>query len=114
MVKNQATQPIFFQKEEEVKNFISKHPETVLVDAFSRQLKELFFIDNIFFIGEDKEKVYLTEDFKNYCVKKSGDFIYVYFPWNFHLTKTVKQDDYFKLKTNRNQDLITSGEQKKT
>lgn len=113
MLKEGYFKPVFIQTEKEAKDFLSKNPHVVYVDAFSRQLKELFFIENNSFIGADKEAAYLTPEFKAYCEKKSQDFTHVYFPWNSHLTKTVKADDYFRLKTNRNQDLITLEEQKK-
>jgi hypothetical protein len=89
------------------------HPELMEVDAFSRQLKELFFIDNHQFIGIPKPEVYATDDFAQYVEQKKNSFIYIYFPWNNTLVKTVKSEDYFKLKTNRNQDLITAKEQLK-
>jgi molybdopterin/thiamine biosynthesis adenylyltransferase len=104
--------PIFLDKNQEVilKN---KRPHVIEIDAFSRQIRELFFIENHKYIGLDKEKAYKTKDFKNYANKKKNDFVYVFYPWNSHLVKTVEADDYFKLKTNRNQDLITEEEQKK-
>lgn len=84
-----------------------------VTDAFSYQIKELFFIENPSFVGQDKAKVYETKDFKKFSEKKSGEFNYVYYPWLNHLVKCVKHEDYFKLKTNRNQDLITAEEQRK-
>lgn len=89
------------------------HPELVEVDAFERQLKELFFIENHSFIGMPKNEVYATDDFKKYASSKEGAFVYIYFPWLNTLVKTVTADDYYRLKTNRNQDLITTEEQKK-
>lgn len=83
------------------------------VDAFSRQVGELFFIENKNFIGRDKESVFKSEEFKKYAKTKEKDSVYVYYPWNHSLVKTLKEDDYFVLKTNRNQDLITADEQKK-
>lgn len=88
-----------------------KHP--IFVDAFTRQLKELFLIENTEFIGQDKKEIYKTEKFKKFNESKKNDFNYFYYPWNNHLVKCVKEKDYFKLKTNRNQDLITAEEQKK-
>ncbi|MDP3901880.1 MAG: ThiF family adenylyltransferase [bacterium] len=85
----------------------------IVVDSFNRQINELFFIDNHKYIGADKEVVYKTQDFKKYKTKKEKSFVWVYYPWNYHLVKTVRADDYFRLKTNRNQDLITAAEQKK-
>lgn len=89
------------------------HPELTEVDAFSRQLKELFFIDNHRFIGMPKDEAYASEDFAAYAEGKKDAFTYVYFPWNNTLVKCVQAEDYFKLKTNRNQDLITAEEQQK-
>lgn len=89
------------------------HPELIEINAFERQLKELFFIDNHSFIGMPKEESYATDDFKKYASSKEGAFVHVYFPWLNTLVKTVDADDYYRLKTNRNQDLITAEEQKK-
>ncbi len=89
------------------------HPELTEIDALSRQLKELFFIDNHQFIGIPKSEAYATDDFVQYFEQKKSSFVYVYFPWNNTLVKTVPSEDYFKLKTNRNQDLITAEEQLK-
>lgn len=86
---------------------------TLFVDAFTRQLKELFFIENPEFIGSDKQSVFNSSDFAAYAQRKSADFVHVYLPWNSTLIKTVGADDYFRLKTNRNQDLITASEQQK-
>lgn len=105
-------QPIFIKKEE-IELFKKNNPNIVKRDAFTRQIKELFFIDNLQFVGKDKEESYQTKEFKEYAETKAFDHVYVYYPWNFHLIKTVQENDYFKLKTNRNQDLITKEEQLK-
>jgi len=91
----------------------SAHPELTEVDAFSRQLKELFYIDNHVFIGMPKTEAFATDDFKKFVESKAKDFVFVYFPWNNTLVKTVGKEEYLKLKTNRNQDLITAEEQQK-
>ncbi|MEK7116606.1 MAG: ThiF family adenylyltransferase [Patescibacteria group bacterium] len=82
--------PIFL-KENQIGALRKKYPNIIEVDAFSRQIKELFLIKKI--------------------KHKEDDFVYVFYPWNYHLVKTIKAQDYFKLKTNRNQDLITHTEQ---
>ncbi|HEY4522505.1 MAG TPA: ThiF family adenylyltransferase [Candidatus Paceibacterota bacterium] len=82
------------------------------VDAFERQLKELFFIDNPAFIGKEKASAYAGAEFAAYVAAKGNSYTHVYYPWNHHLVKTVSADDYFRLKTNRNQDLITASEQR--
>ena len=105
--------PVFISDEASLAALRAAHPELVEVDAFERQLKELFFIENHSFIGMPKEEAYATEDFKKYASSKEGAFVYAYFPWLNTLVKTVGVDDYYSLKTNRNQDLITAEEQKK-
>jgi molybdopterin/thiamine biosynthesis adenylyltransferase len=97
--------------ENEARDLQNNNPYIFEVDAFSRQLKELFFIDNHPFIGVNKEEVYASTDFKQYTELKKNDFVYIYYAWSHHLVKSVSNEDYFKLKTNRNQDLITSEEQ---
>ncbi len=105
--------PDILRTEAEAERLRDSHPELVEVNAFPRQIKELFFIENHAFIGMPKEESYATEDFKKYASSKEGAFVYVYFPWLNTLVKTVGADDYYSLKTNRNQDLITAEEQKK-
>jgi len=85
----------------------------ILVDAFSKQIKELFFIDNREFIGGDKQKAYKSKEFSAYKKNKEKQFKYIYYPWNNHLVKCIKEADYFRLKTSRNRDLITPFEQEK-
>lgn len=85
----------------------------VINDVFLRQLKELFYIDNTQFIGMPKPEASATKDFATYIEEKKDDFNYVYYPWLNLVVKTIKKEGYFKLKTNRNQDLITAEEQVK-
>lgn len=108
----QTFKPLIFKDEKEATDF-TLDKKVVFIDAFSRQIKELFFIDNNKYIGTDKEKAYESEDFKNYLESKKNSFVYVFYPWNNHLIKCINGEDYFRLKTNRNQDLITAAEQKK-
>ena len=108
----QTFKPLIFRNEKEANNLVSDK-KVIRIDAFSRQIRELFFIDNNKYIGTDKDKAYESSDFKNYLDSKKDSFVYIYYPWNFHLVKSVDDQDYFRLKTNRNQDLITAEEQKK-
>jgi ribosomal protein L7Ae-like RNA K-turn-binding protein len=105
--------PIFMEKEKEVQRLLLKQPHTVLVDAFSRQLKELFIIENPIHASEKKIEVFATKEFKKFCDKHANNFTHVYYPWNHSVVKTVKKNEYLRLKTNRNQDLITREEQEK-
>lgn len=95
------------------KAFLKKTGDNVFfVDALPRQLKELFLIDHHQFIGQPKNEVYASAEYAAYAEARKNDFIHVYFPWNLNLIKTVSAENYFRLKTNRNQDLITAEEQK--
>ena len=113
MNKEMRAKPVLIRDEKVAKNLLRQKPYITLVDAFSDQLQELFFIENHAFIGQPKKEVYATKDFFLYCEKKKNAYVYVYFPWNHTLVKTVTKESYLALKTNRNQDLITAGEQKK-
>ena len=96
--------------EKEIESLISEK-QPVFVDAFEFQVKELFYIENASYIGVPKEEAYASDDFEKFKESMLGEFSHVYYPWNNHLVKCVNSEAYFKLKTNRNQDLITKEEQ---
>src|SRR3989344_1436433 len=104
--------PVFLKGDRELKGEKRRKCPPVFVDAFERQLKELFLIKRPKF-SADKKTAFSLSEFRKFKQRKSNQFIYVYFPWNNYLVKTVKHADYFTLKTNRNRDLITETEQKK-
>ena len=104
--------PIVVEKDK-IEDLLKSEKQPIFVDAFERQLKELFFIENTEFIGKDEEEIFKSDKFKKYCSSKENDFKYFYYPWNNHLVKCINKDEYLILKTNRNQDLITADEQKK-
>lgn len=108
---NQEVKPTIFKDEAQLALLKEKFINFQYIDAFERQLKELFFIDNKQYIGTDKETAYQTDDFKKYCESKKDDFNYIFYPWNQTIVKCAKINDFLTLKTNRNQDLITSAEQ---
>lgn len=100
-------------RKERIDDFLANHSGFVMVDAFARQIKELFFIDNNQFIGFPKEEAYKSQEFLKYSSDKSGEHVFIYYPWNNYIVKCIDPSDYCRLKTNRNQDLITAEEQKK-
>jgi len=104
--------PIFIRSQKELQKLNRSKFKPVFVDAYSRQIKELFLVENPKF-SANKKIVFSSSKFKNFTKKKDKDFNHIYFPWNNHLVKCVKENDYFKLKTNRNRNLITTPEQKK-
>src|ERR1035437_11146580 len=113
MKKGLENKPVFIKNDKLVKEFLRKNKHIIYVDAFSHQMKELFFIKNHEFIGQNKEEVYKSSLFLNFLEDTKNKNAHVYYPWNHTLVKIVTKDDYLILKTNRNQDLITKDQQKK-
>lgn len=111
-MQNNQYKPVTVDKNK-IKDLLKSEKQPIFVNAFERQLKELFFIENTEFIGKEKEETYKTEEFKKFAKEKENNFKYFFFPWNNHLVKCINRNDYLILKTNRNQDLITANEQKK-
>ena len=98
-------------KESKVKRLIQGEKRINFVDAFSYQVKELFLVKNPQYAGPRKEEAYRTKEFLTFLNKIKNQYVYVYFPWNFSIIKTVKKENYLELKTNRNRNLITKKEQ---
>jgi len=112
-MRNQIFHPVFIRGDKEAERLLSQKKYVTFVDAFERQIKELFFIDNKEFIGTNKKETYKSDAFANFIGKKEKSYKYIYYPWNHYLVKCVVEEDFLKLKTNRNQDLITAEEQDK-
>jgi hypothetical protein len=113
MKKGWEDKPIFIKNDKLVKEFLRKNKHIIYVDAFSHQVKELFFIKNHEFIGQNKEEVYKSPSFLKFLKDTKNKYTHVYYPWNHTLVKIITKDDYLILKTNRNQDLITKDQQKR-
>lgn len=91
-----------------------QNPIWRIVDIYQSQLAELFEISHPEFIGKsqfDKEKSKFIK--RKQIPKKGLAGNWIYFSWNGLLIHMVNQNDYFKLRTNRNRNLITEPEQKK-
>lgn len=104
--------PIIFHEglytHKDIDKFISSHKIWNIKDIYNFQLRELFEIsypDKL-----DNRNVY--NDF--YRKRKENEQIkgdWIYLPWKGALIHSVKKNDYLKLITNRNQNLITKEEQ---
>lgn len=112
-VTTKVFKPFSIGKESEALGLRKEKPYISFVDAFDRQLKELFLIDNPQFVGRDKQEVFKSPDFERFVERKGKNYQYFFYPWNQTVVKCVQFDDYLRLKTNRNRDLITAEEQKK-
>lgn len=108
--------PLIFKegryKKSEIKSFKEKYNIGSVIDIFELQLSELFEIDNPRLIhtkklGKDKD-IFIKNRLKS---RRLGSWIY--FPWNGKFIRMLGKKDYFRLRTNRNRNLITIPEQKK-
>jgi len=104
--------PVFLKGREKAERVIKSPNKGNYIDAFSRQVEELYLINNKNLLGQDKNIIFKSLKYKKYFKDKDKRSVYVYYPWNFSLVKIVDSEDYYLLKTNRNQDLITASEQK--
>ncbi len=85
-----------------------------VVDLYRSQLREIFEINNPHLIFSSnfkrRQEIFLRNRLKNDS-GVGGNWIY--YPWSGFLVHTVSEDEYFKIRTNRNKLLITDLEQKK-
>jgi molybdopterin/thiamine biosynthesis adenylyltransferase len=84
---------------EEVDTFRAKNNITETIDIYNLQVTELAAINNP---GE-----------KSSSNPKNVEEVYIYYPWTNQLVRSVGEEDLFKLRTNRNKNLITEQEQDK-
>lgn len=85
--------------EKDLETFKNSHNIKELVDIYDLQLEELARIDNPGQISPKPEG--------------KPEEIYVYYPWNGQLIRCVNEEELFRLRTNRNQNLISTEEQLK-
>ena len=79
------------------------------IDLYKEQLEELFEIDNPEKIHQSDIHDSVKGFVDKHASEEHGDW--VYYPWSGLLIHTVTEDDYFRLRTNRNQNIITAAEQ---
>ncbi len=94
--------PIFFTQKSDVPS------NAKIVDAFDSSLRELFFVEN----PQYKKGMPGVEE-KLEAFLKSSDVkeVWVYYPWNNIVVRSVPEDLYFALRTARNRNIITKEEQ---
>ena len=81
-------------------------------DVYELQLKEFFQISNPSLQAGLPEYERRLAEFKKKKLGKESAGNWVYYPWNGNLIHTVTEEEYWKLRTNRNRNLITENEQK--
>lgn len=109
--------PIIFAEgtytETDIEQFKNTNKIWKIVDIFDMQIEELFEVihpeSNVIEIAQ-KQDLYSSFLESNELTEKSGTW--VYFPWSGVLAHMVGEETLFKLRTNRNQNLINAEEQK--
>jgi tRNA threonylcarbamoyladenosine dehydratase len=81
----------------------------VVVEYYKEALRELFFINNPKFKKEIPKSEFAL---KKFLKNNNVDEVWIYFPWRNIAVHTVSEDNYFKLRTARNKNIITEKEQK--
>src|SRR3990167_161694 len=100
-------------KEQDVIELKKKNKIWLEKDIYKDQLRELFQITYphvLHTIAYNQKWAYFIECRINPNINERGDWIY--FPWSGILLHAVNEKDYQKLRTNRNQYLITQSEQR--
>ena len=110
-MEKERNRPRFLRNNSEL-NKILRRSTTKYVDAFSSQIKELFFIRNTKFVGIDKNLVCKGKEFLNFQKRYQKKYAHAFLQWNNTVVKTFTKEIYLEIKTNRNKDLITREEQK--
>src|SRR3989338_3800601 len=94
--------PLILKKKEDIPS------KATIVEAFNNSLRELFFIENPS-LKNDLPKI--NNIFKEYLKNKNFEEIWVYYPWRNIAVHTLSENLYYKLRTSRNQNIITEEEQ---
>ena len=96
---------------DEINKYIKKN-RPVLVDVYDNQLQELYEINNADKIFDKN----FAENKQKFAKKMSADTSggsWIYFGWNNLFIHILNEKDYYKLRTNRNRNLISQNEQLK-
>lgn len=96
---------------EDIKNLFNDYPTRKSCDLYLSQLDELYEVCNPSKSLQNEER---KSKFFDEKLTPNADIRgnWIYFPWNQYCVHTLNEDDFFRLRTNRNQLLITEDEQK--
>ena len=114
-VDNLSCWPLFFsfstaKEEKRLNNFISEHPNVIVVDEIASQLNELVKL-------RFPKKQFSSEELSLEVERHVGDAElkrygnWVYYPWMNKLVHVLPEDEFVEVRTNRNQYKITPEEE---
>lgn len=106
MVRNK---PIFIDPVTDRKIFDSLMGKSTINDCYDNLLRELFKIENPSLIDSPGYDERLQEYIKSKSTNDSGRWLYL--PWRNSLTHILDTEEYYKVRTARNQYLISAAEQ---
>lgn len=92
-----------------VKALISKHPEIKIVDNYLEQIDELYTVTFPKHAENPKRKSFFINE--NFGITPSDTGNWIYFPWNNTLVHLLEQKLFQKVRTARNNPLITPKQQ---
>ncbi|HEY5550137.1 MAG TPA: ThiF family adenylyltransferase [Candidatus Saccharimonadales bacterium] len=94
----------------DIAKFRSQNPEIEILDIYEEQLTELFEILHPNLDPESSNEIY-QRFLKTKIGSEKGSW--VFYPWSGRLLHILNEANFFALRTNRNQHLITKDEQQK-
>lgn len=110
-MKSARYKPLIFSRIDEYQEFISQQNKPVLINELHKQLKELVIVRNpqIPLKGE-KEAIdsYINEHLAGQNIDEYG--CWVYYPWINTVVRTLPEDEFIEVRTNRNKYKITEEE----
>lgn len=118
MGKKMKFAPLIFNSKTHTKKQFKQFQETTEVikihDTYKFQLEELFEVENpnLLLSSEFKKK---QKEFLNSKLNENNDAIqgtWIYYSWDKSLIHILDEKDFYKVKTNRNKNLINTKEQK--
>ncbi|OGL34999.1 hypothetical protein A3F38_02865 [Candidatus Saccharibacteria bacterium RIFCSPHIGHO2_12_FULL_48_21] len=104
--------PIIFAEgsyaKEDIEKLKKEKPSCQVIDVLTDQLAELFEV-----LHPNLDPISSDETYQAFISNKAGyeGGNWVYYPWSNQLVHMVNADDFFTLRTNRNQYLVTADEQ---
>lgn len=96
--------PVIYKSREEAPQ------DAKVVETYQSALKELFFVNNPHL---KKTMPEAKEPLEKFLTEASVPEAWIHYPHSNTLVHTLNEEDYFKLRTSRNRDVITTEEQKK-
>lgn len=97
-------------------SFLETHPAVRLIDRFDEQLAELFTIDHPEAEPKTDGFAQAQDEYRRaYYARRSPETagVWVYYPWKQTAVRMLPPDEFFRVRTARNRNLITEADQRR-